>query len=79
MTIGPGLINGLPDLLVVLLLLLLIHVLHSIALEIVHGLPALKLLLLVLELLEVANLLLLIALDNNVRTISTNQDFSGHS
>ena len=64
------------------MLLLLIHILHSTRLEIVHGFSALKLLLLVLELLEVADVrlhLLLVALDHYVRSVSANQDLGRHS
>lgn len=81
MSIRPGLVDRFSYLLI-MLLLLLVHVLHTITLEVIHCFSSLQLFFLVLELLEVADLrinLLLIALNNNIGTVSSNQNFGRHT
>jgi len=78
-TIRSGLVLRLSHFLLIMLLLL-VHVLHTTRLEFVHGFSALQLLFLVLKLLEVADVwldLLLITLNHDIRPISADQDLSG--
>lgn len=65
------------------MLLFLVHVLHTIRLEIIHRFSALKLLLLVLKLLEICHIwllhLLLISLNYNVWSISSDENLGRYA